>query len=229
MFNGDGESFKNYYEQLSCGRYTATNTVSDWVKVPGNAVDLRRQRRRGQRRLVGLHRRLGRRLVRLDGGHHDHRPDRHVPGAVRRVGPLRLRRRRRLQRGRRLHRPLPGRARRRGRGGRRRRRTPSGRTAGTSARATARPARRSAAQNNLGGGAKIGDSKYFIGDYTVEPENGGLGVFAHEFGHDLGLPDYYDTAGGENGSAFWTLMSSGSWLSHGARTGGGEASAPSRA
>ena len=61
----------------------------------------------------------------------------------------------------------------------------------------------------------IGQSKYFIGDYTVEPENGGLGVFAHEFGHDLGLPDYYDTAGGENSTAFWTLMSSGSWLGHG--------------
>ena len=41
----------------------------------------------------------------------------------------------------------------------------------------------------------------WIGDYTVEPENGGLGVFAHEFGHDLGLPDFYDTAGGENGTA----------------------------
>lgn len=68
---------------------------------------------------------------------------------------------------------------------------------------------------NLLGGARIGDSKYFVGDYTVEPENGGLGVFAHEFGHDLGLPDYYDTAGGENGTAFWTLMSSGSWLNHG--------------
>ena len=37
MFNGDGESFKNYYSQLSSGRYTAINTVTDWVKVPGNA------------------------------------------------------------------------------------------------------------------------------------------------------------------------------------------------
>jgi immune inhibitor A len=67
---------------------------------------------------------------------------------------------------------------------------------------------------NLYGGAQIGQSKYWIGDYTVEPEDGGLGVFAHEFGHDLGLPDFYDTAGGENGTAFWTLMNSGSWLGH---------------
>ncbi len=67
----------------------------------------------------------------------------------------------------------------------------------------------------LYGGARIGDSAYFIGDYTVEPENGGLGVFVHEYGHDLGLPDFYDTAGGDNGTAMWTTMSSGSWLSHG--------------
>jgi immune inhibitor A len=65
------------------------------------------------------------------------------------------------------------------------------------------------------GGIKIGDSDIWIRDYTTEPENGGLGVFAHEFAHDLGLPDYYDTAGGDNGTGFWNLMSSGSWLSHG--------------
>lgn len=65
------------------------------------------------------------------------------------------------------------------------------------------------------GGAKIGDTNYWIGDYTVEGENGGLGVFAHEFAHDLGLPDLYDTNAGENGTAFWTLMSSGSWLGDG--------------
>ncbi|MCZ9344911.1 immune inhibitor A, partial [Streptomyces sp. TRM76130] len=41
------------------------------------------------------------------------------------------------------------------------------------------------------------------------------GVFAHEYGHDLGLPDEYDTAGGENSTGFWTLMSSGSWLGRG--------------
>lgn len=65
------------------------------------------------------------------------------------------------------------------------------------------------------GGAQIGDTGYWIGDYTVEAENGGLGVFAHEYAHDLGLPDFYDTAGGENSTAFWTLMSSGSWLNKG--------------
>jgi immune inhibitor A len=70
-------------------------------------------------------------------------------------------------------------------------------------------------EGNLLGGKRIGQSKFWIGDYTIEPENGGLGVFAHEYAHDLGLPDFYDTAGGENGSAFWTLMSSGSWLGHG--------------
>lgn len=66
------------------------------------------------------------------------------------------------------------------------------------------------------GGVQVGDTDVWIRDYTTEPENGGLGVFAHEFGHDLGLPDYYDTApGGDNGTGYWTLMSSGSWLSHG--------------
>jgi immune inhibitor A len=68
---------------------------------------------------------------------------------------------------------------------------------------------------NLAGGTQIGDTGMWIGDYTTEPENGGLGVFTHEFGHDLGLPDLYDTAGGDNGTGFWTLMSGGSWLNHG--------------
>jgi bacillopeptidase F (M6 metalloprotease family) len=43
-------------------------------------------------------------------------------------------------------------------------------------------------------------------------------VFAHEYAHDLGIPGLYDTSGGENGTGFWTLMSSGSWLGHGADT-----------
>ncbi len=69
------------------------------------------------------------------------------------------------------------------------------------------------------GGVQIGDTGLWIGDYTVEPENGGVGVFAHEFGHDLGLPDLYDTSGNtggaENSTGFWTLYSSGSYGSTG--------------
>ncbi|GHA70874.1 immune inhibitor A domain-containing protein [Streptomyces termitum] len=68
---------------------------------------------------------------------------------------------------------------------------------------------------NKAGGTPIGDTGIWVGDYTMQPENGGLGVFAHEYGHDLGLPDLYDTAGGENSTGFWTLMSSGSWLGKG--------------
>ncbi|MGW7569354.1 immune inhibitor A domain-containing protein [Streptomyces tendae] len=70
------------------------------------------------------------------------------------------------------------------------------------------------ADNKLGG-TQIGDSGIWVGDYTIQPENGGLGVYAHEYGHDLGLPDHYDTAGGDNSTGFWTLMSSGSWLGTG--------------
>ncbi|MER6343281.1 immune inhibitor A domain-containing protein [Streptomyces sp. NPDC001595] len=73
------------------------------------------------------------------------------------------------------------------------------------------------AGNKLGG-TQIGDSGIWVGDYTIQPENGGLGVFAHEYGHDLGLPDHYDTQGGENSTGFWTLMSSGSWLGTGKDT-----------
>ncbi|PPS80464.1 immune inhibitor A domain-containing protein [Streptomyces sp. MH60] len=70
------------------------------------------------------------------------------------------------------------------------------------------------ADNKLGG-TQIGDTGVWVGDYTIQPENGGLGVYAHEYGHDLGLPDHYDTAGGDNSTGFWTLMSSGSWLGTG--------------
>ncbi|QNE77075.1 M6 family metalloprotease domain-containing protein [Streptomyces finlayi] len=69
---------------------------------------------------------------------------------------------------------------------------------------------------NKAGGAEIGDTGIWVGDYTAQPENGGLGVFAHEYAHDLGLPDLYDTSGGgENSVGFWSLMSAGSWLGTG--------------
>jgi immune inhibitor A len=66
----------------------------------------------------------------------------------------------------------------------------------------------------------------WVGDYTIQPENGGLGVFAHEYGHDLGLDDLYDTSGNtggaENSTAFWTLMSSGANIGDGGPDGIGD-------
>lgn len=49
--------------------------------------------------------------------------------------------------------------------------------------------------------------------YTTEPENGAVGVFTHEFTHDLGMPDDYDTIYSADGDIveYWSLMASGSW------------------
>ena len=61
-------------------------------------------------------------------------------------------------------------------------------------------------EGNLAGGTQVGDTGIWAGDYTMQPENGGLSTIAHEYGHDLELPDHYDTAGGQNGVEWWTLM-----------------------
>jgi immune inhibitor A len=60
----------------------------------------------------------------------------------------------------------------------------------------------------------------YIYNYTIMPEDGGVGVFAHEFGHDLGLPDEYDTiySGRGESIANWSIMSQGSWLGMPAQT-----------
>ena len=57
-----------------------------------------------------------------------------------------------------------------------------------------------------------------FGDYTMQPEfvfdpgDSTIGVFIHEFGHVLGLPDLYDTTYVTDGIGDWGLMSSGAWL-----------------
>ncbi|MFX0207958.1 MAG: M6 family metalloprotease domain-containing protein, partial [Candidatus Hodarchaeota archaeon] len=49
------------------------------------------------------------------------------------------------------------------------------------------------------------------GEYSITSEANPLGSFAHELGHDLGLPDLYDTNGGSEGIGKYGLMGSGSW------------------
>ena len=56
-----------------------------------------------------------------------------------------------------------------------------------------------------------------VNDYIIQPAvstGSGLieiGVFSHEFGHALGLPDLYDTDYSSGGVGSWCLMASGSW------------------
>jgi immune inhibitor A len=51
--------------------------------------------------------------------------------------------------------------------------------------------------------------------YSTEPEDGHVGVFCHEFGHVLGLPDLYDTTYRSEGVGMWCLMGAGSWGGNG--------------
>jgi immune inhibitor A len=63
----------------------------------------------------------------------------------------------------------------------------------------------------VAGGAPIPGTDLMLSNYIVQPEDSGVGVFAHEYGHDLGLPDLYDIgSGGDSDIDFWDLMSSGS-------------------
>ncbi|MBN1503769.1 MAG: M6 family metalloprotease domain-containing protein [Candidatus Eisenbacteria bacterium] len=51
--------------------------------------------------------------------------------------------------------------------------------------------------------------------YTMEPENGRVGVFCHEYGHVLGLPDLYDYEYDAKGLGNWSVMSLGAWGNNG--------------
>jgi M6 family metalloprotease-like protein len=60
----------------------------------------------------------------------------------------------------------------------------------------------------------------YVDPYTTQPElssggMGNIGVMCHEFGHNLGAPDFYDTDYGTNGqydgTGNWDLQAGGSW------------------
>ena len=57
-----------------------------------------------------------------------------------------------------------------------------------------------------------------IRSYTIQPEKSdssktmsAIGVFCHEWGHVMGLPDLYDTDGTSEGLGNWSLMGSGNY------------------
>lgn len=51
-----------------------------------------------------------------------------------------------------------------------------------------------------------------VSHYCLLSECSPLGVIAHEFGHDLGLPDLYDSSLKSNGVGIWDVMGYGAWL-----------------
>lgn len=63
----------------------------------------------------------------------------------------------------------------------------------------------------------------YVSVYSQEPEETGggqlvtIGVFCHEFGHVIGLPDLYDTDYSSSGMGYWSVMAGGSWGGGGAR------------
>ena len=80
--------------------------------------------------------------------------------------------------------------------------------------------------------ASANGGNIIVSSYAVCPELSGggdcntsvirpMGVYAHEFGHVLGLPDLYDrddSNGDSEGVGEWCLMASGSWLGIGGDT-----------
>ncbi len=61
------------------------------------------------------------------------------------------------------------------------------------------------------GDQRLTDDGVQIYGYIMVSEDSPMGVVSHEFGHDLGLPDLYDTDGSSQGAGIWEIMAGGSW------------------
>jgi M6 family metalloprotease-like protein len=51
-----------------------------------------------------------------------------------------------------------------------------------------------------------------VGGYLILNHGARLGVYVHELGHDLGIPDLYDRDYSSHGAGDWCTMASGSWM-----------------
>jgi len=71
--------------------------------------------------------------------------------------------------------------------------------------------------SHMSGFGPIYKDGVYIDRYSMEPEEypgtgmSPIGVFCHEFGHVLGLPDLYDYDGSSEGCGHWSIMASGSY------------------
>ena len=208
LFNGDKvKTFKQYYEEQSGGSYTVDGTVSNWLTVPGNAADYgsddpvggndNMPGTKGPRGLIkdSLNAAVasGMNLADFDNlDIYDLDGDGNINEPDGLVDHLMV-----------IHAGVGQEA-----GG-----GALGDDAIWSHRWTLNgvyPVANTSATVDYWGG------KMAAYDYTVEPEDGAVGVFAHEYGHDLGAPDEYDTQYSGNGDsvAQWSIMSGGSWSGH---------------
>ena len=115
---------RNFYIEQSSNRYTVNGEVTDWVTVPFNDANYGANYCGDivcARTWLFVRDSVNAWYAEQVAAGKTEGADRGRSGEVRRLGPLRLRRRRQLRRARRLHRPLPVGARGRGRGDRRRR------------------------------------------------------------------------------------------------------------
>lgn len=74
--------------------------------------------------------------------------------------------------------------------------------------------------NKDGGYTEFGEQHCVKVSGVKQSHLASIGIMSHEFGHDLGLPDLYDTDYSSYGAGEWSLMSLGAWNFVGTKAAG---------